>query len=1529
MLIWSNLLTAETPFHHQHLQTNRFTTQALNLLKQKLYHQLSGKSRSSLSTRIDSACLVEAFWVPENCSNGIDDDGDGFIDSADPDCGCSETIMLAARDNGIILRINLSTGGTTNVATSSPFVTGNLNAVAANADNNLVYYCADKQVYYWEPSTNQHGLVVDLTGKIGVGESLSSGGGEYYNGYIYLGTENGNPGIDPKIWKQQLSANGKSFIGNPVNLNAPIPSTTSWGDMIATAEGGQVVLYGMTSNIYSYFWKFNTVTNSFTTIRNDLPTEMQIGVDIDGNTWAGSLSSGLIQKINRSTGYFYDNILSFGGNIWDLTGPINCPQSVEICGNSIDDDGDGLVDNQDQDCLCPTLTANDATTRTICEGTSVTFNVTDNAPNPPYSYIEYYRFETPQANPYLSTDPKVWLGEYVNNGGAGTLSTNDFPNNGMANKTYYVYGCVKPAPQYPATCAPLVAYTVTVQPAASVNAGADLTICAGSSAALNAIGSNGPAPLSYDWSNGLGAGASKAVTPIVTTTYVVTVTAGNGCTITDDVNVTVNPTPVADAGANTSICTGTSQQLTASASGGTQPYTFNWSHALGTSPTATVTPLSTQTYTVTISGSNGCASTDQVTVTTTNCVENCVNGIDDDGDGQVDCSDNTCALTLEGEAYYCICSGSQILLSVSATGGSGVYNYNWSHGLGSGSSKLITPTVSADYVVTVTPTTGCTSTRLYHVVIVPCTEDCTNGIDDDLDGFLDCADTECSLAGAPVLYDDNYTTCPAIAVTDRVTYNDQNLQNPAFSIVSLPANGTVTMDGTGRFTYTPSGQHCGDDVFTYQVCNSATGCCDQALVTIHLGDVVPPVMQNLPADLTIGCDDQVPMPTQVFAYDACPGIYMDFEEDMSQTNANACQSFVITRTWTATDLCGNQTTGVQNITVQDLAAPEIQRLYTLSNGKKLVGGTAQFTTDNWKYVKFPNTFATKPAVFVQVVTENEAQTVVPQVMNVTTQGFEVRLKEEETSNGLHAAEKLAWMAMEVGQVANIEFGLEVGLANVSSTVINQPFSLGFSTVPAVMSTIQTTNDSEPANPRFQNVSSAGIEMFLDEETSKDGETLHANEEVGYLAVTSGINVKDMNGDFVAETGVLSLTNAWVNVPFRNEFNKPIVIFGGVPTVDGDPATIRVKNITSTGFQVRLQEWQYQDGTHGVEQLGYLVLEGSVTPNLDYYCAGNGFRLQPGVNVFANDNCDDQVGLGYTETESILASGVESIRTWVSIDDCGKTTLMSRADTCIMAAVKIKSVLNGAFLGSTGGLMRDNLRTKALLPLTEPFGNLSGYQHKGKGGGETVEPSLFDITGNNAIVDWVFVELRSAQNPSNVLATKSALLQRDGDVVTVEGNDVLMFATVNEGDYFVSLRHRNHVGMMIDAPAHLSSVAPPLLDLSNPSFGLKGWNEAGKVVSGNIRTLWAGDLNGDRRTIYQGPNNDAFTLFSRVLSDPNNVDYLANFISEGYDRTDLNLDGKSIFQGPGNERATILINTVLVHPGNSKLLANYIAREYLP
>ncbi|MBK8108932.1 MAG: hypothetical protein IPK46_00605 [Saprospiraceae bacterium] len=162
-------------------------------------------------------------------------------------------------------------------------------------------------------------------------------------------------------------------------------------------------------------------------------------------------------------------------------------------------------------------------------------------------------------------------------------------------------------------CTSTDAVVVTVNPLPSVDAGADREICYGFSSTLTAIGSGGTPGYTYLWSNGATT-ASTSVSPIVTTTYTVTVTDSKGCTSTDAVVVTVNPLPSVDAGADREICYGLSSTLTAVGSGGTPGYTYLWSNGATTASTS-VSPSVTTTYIVTVTDSKGCTSTDAVVVT--------------------------------------------------------------------------------------------------------------------------------------------------------------------------------------------------------------------------------------------------------------------------------------------------------------------------------------------------------------------------------------------------------------------------------------------------------------------------------------------------------------------------------------------------------------------------------------------------------------------------------------------------------------------------------------------------------------------------------------------------------------------------------------------------------------------------------------------------------------------------------------------------------------------------------------------------
>ncbi|MEM1119627.1 MAG: choice-of-anchor A family protein, partial [Bacteroidota bacterium] len=423
----------------------------------------------------DSTCVTTATIdivglnnCPEICGNGLDDDGDGFIDGGDTDCttDCEESLLFVARDYGEILQVNLNTGATS-IAGSSPFTNGNLNATAANPDAQIVYYGRGKNVYYWNPITNTHGNLVNLNGQVASNESLTSGGGAYFNNTLYLGFEDDNNADYPTIYALPLSEDGLSTTGNATNLNVPIPTNTSWGDLIVTAESGQTVIYaglGFNGNRNeSLYFKYEIENSTYTTIREDMPRALQIGVDVDGNLWGGGLATGQIQRMDKNTGAFSGSPIYIGGDMWDLTGPINCPQQIEICDNGQDDDGDGRIDNDDDDCGCPTIATTDPMSTNICAGETVTFTVMTDASEVPFHQVEFYRFTSPQSDPYTSLDEKMLVGAFSNDSGMGSVAATDFPTIDYMPTTYYVYALLNNTPSDLANCAPFLEYVVNVE----------------------------------------------------------------------------------------------------------------------------------------------------------------------------------------------------------------------------------------------------------------------------------------------------------------------------------------------------------------------------------------------------------------------------------------------------------------------------------------------------------------------------------------------------------------------------------------------------------------------------------------------------------------------------------------------------------------------------------------------------------------------------------------------------------------------------------------------------------------------------------------------------------------------------------------------------------------------------------------------------------------------------------------------------------------------------------------------------------
>jgi hypothetical protein len=89
--------------------------------------------------------------------------------------------------------------------------------------------------------------------------------------------------------------------------------------------------------------------------------------------------------------------------------------------------------------------------------------------------------------------------------------------------------------------------------------------------------------------------------------------------------------------------------------------------------------------------------------------------------------------------------------------------------------------------------------------------------------------------------------------------------------------------------------------------------------TIHVQDVMAPTIAALPAPSTIDCP-AVPVFAQATATDTCDSEVSLTFNDVT-TPGNCAGNYSITRTWTATDDCGNHASASQTIHVQDVTAP--------------------------------------------------------------------------------------------------------------------------------------------------------------------------------------------------------------------------------------------------------------------------------------------------------------------------------------------------------------------------------------------------------------------------------------------------------------------------------------------------------------------------------------------------------------------------------------------------------------------------------
>ena len=193
------------------------------------------------------------------------------------------------------------------------------------------------------------------------------------------------------------------------------------------------------------------------------------------------------------------------------------------------------------------------------------------------------------------------------------------------------------------------------------------------------------------------------------------------------------------------------------------------------------------------------------------------------------------------------------------------------------------------------------------------------------------------------------------------------------------------------------------------------------------------------------------------------------------------------------------------------------------------------------------------------------------------------------------------------------------------------FLSGFASSPTVVATINRHDGGEGGWIRRCSLSSSAIGLTIDEDQYRDSERRHNSTEAAGVAAFS----QDFDAQFTDEIGtwgmeaatvVLAATTAdptFKQVNFRQVYTTPPIVVVLATNETSEPAAIRIRNVTTTGFEAVQVEPANLDGVQGAMTLHYLAVEPGT------------HELPDGTRVLADtvSTTSQQHGTGVSGTES--------------------------------------------------------------------------------------------------------------------------------------------------------------------------------------------------------------------------------------------------------------------------------------------------------
>ncbi len=1122
-------------------------------------------------------------------------------------------------------------------------------------------------------------------------------------------------------------------------------------------------------------------------------------------------------------------------------------------------------------------------------------------------------------------------GTWTRTGGSGGVfnaTAKTFNPSGAANSVFKYT-----APATGSGCNSDAAY-VTINIANPVKAGKDSTIavCINATAAINLASLNTGAQSGGTWTRTGGTGGTfnaaagtfiPANATASTFSYIVTGGA-SPCPATDTSKVTVNINPAATAGTsgNTTVCSNNTASINLYDLIGGETAGGAWTSVAGTGGTFNAAAGTFQP------AGNGAAAAHTFLYTVSNT-----------------CNTDTslamvsiipcCSLSVAATATTISCASATATVSAAVTNGSGSYTYSWTgpNGFAAGSASFTT-TVTGNYTVTVTDVSNATCTAQATIAVVSAINNpavtltgsnpvCTNS------PVTITTTVQNGTGAAPFTYEFSNSSG---TILQTGSSNTLTIVPSGISSIGVKVTGSngcsaiqnIVVNNPGpALTLTNIVSICAGQSTTVKADNGGIAgyiyLWTDNSTTNPVRDVAPPATTSYTVVRTTaqGCIDTATATIQVFAKPAitnvaaaqpnCSGttgsITVSATGDIAQLRYRLNSGV-----WQASNVFNNLAAGTYTVSVgntngtcNDTTTPPIMLTLTSTISSGIAGPAGVCALEDGLFQANPGVSG---AVYSWSATGSPAIT-----------------------GGNTASIFIAkWAANQAGATQTVTLTVTLGSCSQTynkAVVINNAIFAIAGNDKAICPQAQVSVGLPPA------------------QAGPPGATFSWTPTQYILGSSSASSV--LVNPPVTTNFILTVTDP-INGCTRKDTVTVIVDVAVNPVADaGTDKTLPVASVPDT---VRLGGPNTtQPGVEPNTTIGYLwtALNGSPISALSATNIANPVFTRPGTAA----KTSTYTYMLMVQKQYIGPSSLQGVT-------CPVFDTVNVSFTSLPVTVRLspKVLLQGALYGNSptayvsDSVMRDNLRSQNIIPFSTPYPTLTDPitgsrmfipvsnavpEEIGLTPNGQYPPALIlGLTGNNAIVDWVFLELRSASNPQKTVATRSALMQRDGDIVDMDGFSPVAFSNITDLNCYLVVRHRNHLGVMTKNPLILTENTQ-LVDFSHTpaAGGVETYgNYAQKSLTNNHLALWAGNINTDRFIIFSGTNNDPNILQYIVFNAPNNTTQSISYIYPAYTTGDVDMRGTAIAQGTGND-ANYISENIFSHPANANRAQTYIIFEQVP